>query len=171
MLRSLLLGLALLVAAPALAQGEAAAPASAAASVAADDPVGMENEQTRRVRRLSDELHSPFCPGKTLMTCTSYQAYELRKEMLLMVQEGRSDDEIVKVLKERYGAQVANPPQPWYTALVPFLPYIFLAAVVVFVFRRWRKGGKEAAAVPTAPLTDADAERLARLRALADADD
>ncbi len=166
MLRLLLLSFSLLAATPLLA-----APEAAPASAVAGDETALDNKQTRRVRRLSDELHSPFCPGKTLMTCTSYQAFELRKEMLRMVQEGKSDGEIVELLKTRYGAQVANPPQPWYTALVPFLPYIFLAAVIFYVFRRWRRAGTETAAEAPAPMAAADAERIASLQAMAARDD
>ena len=145
------------------ADGERQAPISAEAQVG-DDVAG------RRVRRLSDELRSPFCPGKTLMTCTSYQAYQLRQEILEMVNAGLGDEAIIEDLKRRYGADVANPPQPWYTALVPALPFVFGAILLAWVARLWIKGSRQRADAQSAASTElvadgADAERLARLRA------
>jgi cytochrome c-type biogenesis protein CcmH/NrfF len=119
----------------------------------------------RRIRRMSEELHSPFCPGKSLMACTSFQAYQLRQEMVVMARAGKDDDQIVADLKVRYGTEVANPPQPWYTALVPFLPYIFGAIVLLIVARRWMIGARdEPESQEVAPDGD-EAARLARLRA------
>jgi hypothetical protein len=83
-----------------------------------------EAEADRRVAALAEELKSPFCPGKTLMTCTSNQAYTLRKEMHEMVLRGLSNDEVIAELKLRYGDEVENPPQPWYTFFVPLMPYL-----------------------------------------------
>ncbi|MCA9537935.1 MAG: cytochrome c-type biogenesis protein CcmH [Myxococcales bacterium] len=158
-----------LLAAPAAAQTEPAAPPAPAAA-AAESPTppadeGAIDEASRRVRRMADELRSPFCPGKTLMTCTSSNAYDLRKEMLNMVNEGYADDEIMRLLIERYGDQISNPPQPWYTFFVPFLPFLVLAGLLFWLVRRWRNRGVAEAPAPTLPEAGADADRLARLRA------
>lgn len=144
------LGSGLLGATPAHAQ----APASAAM-----DDVQVE----RRVRKLSDELKSPYCPGKTLMTCTSYQAFELRREMAAMVKSGQTDAQIIAILNDRFDNQVSNPPQPWYTFIVPFLPYVLGAILILVVLRRWVRKDEDAADQP-AP-TQEDDPRLARLRA------
>lgn len=153
--RVLCLGL-LLAPAPLVAQ----APASAEAQA----PVSMDDVQVdRRVRKLSDELKSPYCPGKTLMTCTSYQAFELRREMKQMVRSGQSDAEIIALLNDRFDNDVSNPPQPWYTIVVPFLPYVLGALLIVIVLRRWaRKEGDDEDA--PAPVSEDD-PKLATLRA------
>ena len=116
----------------------------------------------RRVRKLSDELKSPYCPGKTLMTCTSYQAFELRGEMKQMVRSGRSDAEIIALLNDRFDNDVSNPPQPWYTIVVPFLPYVLGALLIVIVLRRWAR--KEDDDDGPAPVSEDD-PKLANLRA------
>lgn len=163
-LRSLLLALwALGVWAPA-APAQPSAVAQSAPAQAGTEDLG------RRVQRLSDELRSPFCPGKTLMTCTSPQAYHLRQEMTELVQAGYSDEDIVAELKVRYGADIANPPQPWYTAIVPALPFVFGALMLAWVGHLWLRGARQRADAQSALATDlqpegADAERLAQLRA------
>ena len=136
----------------------------APASLVAQAPASMDEVQVeRRVRKLSDELKSPFCPGKTLMTCTSYQAFELRREMAQMVQDGQTDAAIIALLNDRFDNDVSNPPQPWYTIVVPFLPYVLGALLIVIVVRRWaRKDGDDDDA--PAPVSEDD-PKLASLRA------
>ncbi|MEE2789424.1 MAG: cytochrome c-type biogenesis protein CcmH [Myxococcota bacterium] len=158
--------------APAQAKGQATATPGAPTPSTAQgaerlDPV------LRRVRQLSDELRSPFCPGKTLMTCTSSQAFDLRRDIEVMVRAGKTDAQIIVELKEKYGDDVSNPQQPWYTFFVPFLPFIVLAGLIFWVIQRWRKGD-DAADTGSADLGQvmvsentgaSDAERLKRLRA------
>lgn len=145
------------------------APVPAAAEPGADAPAPEElNEAAvdRRVRRLSDELRSPFCPGKSIMTCTSSQAYTLRQEMRDMVLSGQSDEELIAALALRYGDDIRNPPQPWYTVLVPFLPFIFGAVLVFWILRRWRRGARAPQAdVGAEAVSATDEARLKRLRA------
>jgi cytochrome c-type biogenesis protein CcmH/NrfF len=138
--------------------------ASAEVDPNALDPVA------RRVSRLASELHSPFCPGKTLLTCTSYQAVEVRREISALAEEGKKDAEIIKLLQAKYGdhfkkgRQLANPVQPWYTIIVPFLPFVLLGCLLIWVFRRWRRPAEEDdVATPAAPTAE-DEARLARLR-------
>ena len=134
----------------------------------------------RRVNQLADELRSPFCPGKTLMTCTSSRAYDLRREMEAMAREGKSNQEIIAELKTKYGDDVSNPTQPWYTFFVPFLPFIVLGGLLFWVVRRWRTRGEEhdvgsadfgksvnSTTNDGSPDNDAadEAEKLAKLRA------
>ena len=103
----------------------------------------VEADASKRVNRLSDELKSPFCPGKTLLTCTSYQAFALRKEMTEMILAGKSDQEILTALRESFGEILENPPQPWYTILVPIMPFILGALIALWMFSRWLNGSKQ----------------------------
>lgn len=153
--------------APARAQAPEAAPAAPAEVAPLDGEGSAVDEVGRRTRRLADELRSPFCPGKTLMTCTSYQAFELRREMREMIEQGLTDEQIITALVARHGEEVRNPPQPWYTVLVPVLPFIVLGVLLFWIFRKWKE--RDARAEPSAaPQIDpADAERLARLKARA----
>lgn len=147
----------------------ASIPALATPALAQEAPatteITEENKIDRRVRRLSDEMRSPFCPGKTIMACTSGQAYTLRQEMRDMVVSGLSDEEIMTQLAERYGEDIRNPPQPWYTVVVPFLPFVFGGILVVLVLRRWRRGAKAREQAPPKEDEEVDSAALAKLRA------
>lgn len=151
--------------------GPAAAPpvalpsqGSPAAPVLVDES-GEVDAAGRRVTRLADELRSPFCPGKTLVTCTSYQAFELRREMREMVERGMDDAAIIAALVDRHGEEVRNPPQPWYTVLVPLLPFLVLGVLLFWIFRKWKERDDRRDIAPAGEIDAADAERLARLRA------
>ena len=125
-------------------------------------------DASKRVNRISDQLKSPFCPGKTLLTCTSPQAYELRKEMSQMIIDGRSDDEILAALRDSFGEKLENPPQPWYTVLVPILPFVFGALIAAWVFSSWLRGSRlstesEENEPASKELSKADEERLREL--------
>jgi cytochrome c-type biogenesis protein CcmH/NrfF len=131
-----------------------------------------EQEVAKRVAKLSDLLKSPFCPGKTLLNCTSYQAFEVRKEMKDWAVECLTDDEIIAKLRVRFGESVENPPQPWYTVFVPFLPFVIGAILLVFVLLTWRRRIQANQADDTAiEATPEDIERLAKLRARVAADE
>ena len=131
--------------------------APVAANAVSDDDVA------RRISKLSDQLKSPFCPGKTLLTCTSGRAYDLRQEMRAMMLAGKSDAQVIADLELRYGDDISNPPQPWYTFFVPFLPWVVGILLVGWALRRWLRAGKLA--------SEADLERLARLRRQIDEED
>lgn len=122
----------------ALGNGVAVADDQIAVAVSAE----VEAEASKRVNRLSDELKSPFCPGKTLLTCTSYQAFALRKEMTEMILAGKSDAEILAALRDSFGEILENPPQPWYTILVPVMPFILGALIAAWMFSRWLRGAQ-----------------------------
>ena len=110
---------------------------------ATQDEISKDAEASKRVNRLSDQLKSPFCPGKTLLTCTSSQAYDLRQEMRNMIMQGKNDAEILEALRGSFGDSLENPPQPWYTVLVPIMPFILGALLALAIFSMWLKGSKK----------------------------
>ena len=124
-----------------------------------------DEEAARRTRQMSDELKSPYCPGKSLLTCTSGQAYDLRNEIKAMMVAGKTNAEIIDTLELRFGDEITNPPQPWYTFFVPFLPWVVGILLVGWVLRRWLKRGETETPSPQVAPSEADRERLARLRA------
>ena len=147
-----------------------------------DGPVnrGQLDKVAQRVSRLSDQMNSPYCKGKTLKTCTSPNAAKLRREIESMMRRGLSDDEVIKQLQVRFPeTTLSNPEQPWYTFFVPFLPYIFGASIILVMLMAWRRGdapGRVAMAEVELGNTgrgtnEEREERLARLRSRVHGDD
>ncbi|MFN3198552.1 MAG: cytochrome c-type biogenesis protein CcmH [Bradymonadia bacterium] len=126
-----------------------------------------ETEANRLASKLADQLKSPFCPGKTLLTCTSGKAFEVRREIKIWLSEGKSKEEVLQLLQERYGDDIRTPPQPWLTGLVPILPFVLGGGVLGIAVLLWRKRGALASDEEDLPELSDDPEtqaRLARLR-------
>ena len=132
--------------APLSAQEKQSAGGSVAALREAREAAALEAKATARAAALGDLLNSPFCPGKTLSTCTSSQAFELRKEMQALIKEGKSDEEILARLRRAFDLMsLEAPPQPWYVMLVPILPFVFGGLLSLWFFARWRDPRRERA--------------------------
>jgi len=133
-----------------------------------------EDKINSRVNALSDQLKSPFCPGKTLTTCTSPDALNLRVRMKQMMVDGMTDEAIILKLNEEYGEKLDNPEQPDATVLIYILPLILVSLATLVVFWSWSRGKKNRGfsdALDTMGSDGADAEdpsvreeRLAKLR-------
>lgn len=160
-----------------LAAGFAAAPALASETPASEGAkaggLSMQSA-SERSQRIADVLRSPFCPGKTLLTCTSGQAFTARQEIRDRLVAGEDEESIIDDFKTRYGDNIVNPPQPWYAVISPFIPALVGVLVLGAVTWRWRRARTNegpAAAPVDAQTAGADADRLARLRRQVSAED
>ena len=102
-----------------------------------------------RFRALSAELRCVMCQNQSLADSNAQIAEDLRRQVLDLMREGKSDDEIKAYLVARYSDFVLyNPPVKPTTWLLWFGPALILlggAAVLVVVVRR------RAAAAPAVP--------------------
>lgn len=96
-----------------------------------------------RFHALTAELRCVQCQNQSLADSNAQIAHDLRREVLKLMHEGRSDAQIKQFLVERYGAFVLYRPQmDASTALLWFGPGILLIggalALVLHVRRRAR---------------------------------
>ncbi|PYC21134.1 cytochrome c-type biogenesis protein CcmH [Aquipseudomonas alcaligenes] len=129
---------------------------------AAIDTYEFKDEVEReRFRSLTEELRCPKCQNQNIADSNAPIATDLRREIYRMLDEGRSDKEIVDFLVMRYGDFVMyKPPLDSRTWLLWYGPFglLGLGAVVlcVLVLRR-RKVERAPAQVA---LSAAERERL-----------
>ncbi|WP_028239447.1 cytochrome c-type biogenesis protein [Stutzerimonas azotifigens] len=132
---------------------------------AAIDTYEFDSEAEReRYRTLTEELRCPKCQNQNIADSNSPIAMDLRREIYRMLEEGRSNDEIVDYLVARYGDFVRyRPPLNSTTLLLWYGPagllVIGFGVVVVMLVRR-RRG---AARPENHSLSEAERERLASL--------
>ena len=70
-------------------------------------------ERERVLAELSNELMSPYCPGRTIASCPSGQARKLEDHILAEAQAGKTREEIEQSLVERFGPEIIGyAPQP-----------------------------------------------------------
>ena len=136
--------------------------APAFAQTATPEMPPMSPELELRLKKLETELRCLVCQNQTLAESPAGLAGDLRREVRLLADAGKNDEEIKQHLKARYGDFVLyKPPVESKTWLLWFGPFLLLmggAVVVVVIARRTR-------AVPAAPaeLSEQDKSRARKL--------
>ena len=125
---------------------------------------GKANEsEAQRIRDLSEKLRCLVCQNQSLADSNAELAEDLRKEVRTQVAAGKTDEQIVGYMVERYGDFVLyEPPFKATTALLWIGPFVLLAAgavALVAVLRRRRAAPEEQ------PLGPDDRRLVERVRA------
>jgi cytochrome c-type biogenesis protein CcmH/NrfF len=133
-------------------------------SVALLAPWNVAQAQTpdERAADISREVMSPFCPGLTLHDCPTRAAEELRERIERWAATGRSDEAIMRALRDEYGPGIRAVPEDTY--IVWLLPGLVLAGGLTLAYvvsRRWTRAGNAAASTPE--LASAGAAERGRL--------
>jgi cytochrome c-type biogenesis protein CcmH len=105
--------------------------ATGAAQTVADDPA-ME----ARLRNLSQELRCLVCQNETLADSRADLADDLRREIREQMKAGKSDQEIIAFLTQRYGDFVLYRPRVRpVTYLLWFGPFVLLVGGMLVLYR------------------------------------
>lgn len=122
----------------------------------AEDPV---TEQ--RMIALSENLRCLVCQNESLAGSRAELAQDLRQEIREMIRAGKSDDQIVEYLIQRYGDFVLyNPQVKPLTWLLWFGPFaLLIGAVGGLYFYIKRRGGRPV----DEPLSEEEEKRVADL--------
>ena len=122
------------------------------------------NEEQQRFQRLSDELRCPKCQNTNLSGSDAGLATDLRRIVSQMIQEGRTDKEIVQFMFTRYGDFILYRPRlTLATSALWFGPWVFLA-LGFWVLSRLLKRGRQPDAEQA--LTDTEQKTLADILSL-----
>ncbi|MDT4956060.1 MAG: cytochrome c-type biosis protein CcmH [Acidobacteriota bacterium] len=121
-----------------------------------DDPV-LE----KRVMALAENLRCLVCQNETLAGSHADLAVDLRQQIREQMKAGKSDQEIIAFMTERYGDFVLfKPPVKMTTYLLWFGPFALLAAgvVVQFIYLKRRRER-----VRDQPLSESERKRVEAL--------
>ncbi len=98
------------------------------------------NKQQTRAIKLSRELRCPQCLNQNLMESNSPIAKDLRLVVYKMVDEGKTDDQIIEFMTQRFGDFVLyNPkfePKTYLLWLGPLLLFLLFIIITIAVIRR-----------------------------------
>ena len=124
-----------------------------------------DDAQRQRFAELTRELRCPKCQNQDIADSNAPIAADLRREIHRLMQDGKSDQQIIDFLVDRYGEFVRyRPALTARTSLLWFGPALMLLVGLgggVLIVRR-RRAHADAAATTLDP---AERERLARLLA------
>ena len=119
----------------------------------ADDPV---TEQ--RLISISEEMRCLVCQNESLAGSRSDLANDLRREIRILIKEGKSDDQIRSFMVERYGDFVLyRPPVKPVTWLLWIGPFVILGLGIAGLLMYLRRRNSS---VPNVMLTDADNQKI-----------
>ncbi|MFB3828739.1 MAG: cytochrome c-type biogenesis protein CcmH [Bryobacteraceae bacterium] len=95
-----------------------------------------------RIETLEKSVLAPCCYKDPVSRHQSDASTKVKLEIRKMVEEGKSDGEILATFRQRYGDKVVitpeKDPSPWVVA-TPWLAGLAGAALVGWILRAWRK--------------------------------
>jgi cytochrome c-type biogenesis protein CcmH len=102
---------------------------------AIDDHQLADPEQQKTYELINSELRCLVCQNQTIADSNAELAGDLRRQVFEMLQQGKSKDEIIQFMTERYGDFVLyNPPLKTKTALLWLGPIAFLITGLIMIF-------------------------------------
>ncbi len=114
-------------------------------------------EEEEHFKGLIEQLRCLVCQNQSLADSDAELAHDLRAEVYNMVQEGKSDKQIVEFLVTRYGDFVLyNPPVKPSTWLIWFGPFVLLLLAAALLLRSLRRQQQ----APQQEISDTDRKRL-----------
>jgi cytochrome c-type biogenesis protein CcmH len=124
----------------------------------------MSPELEVRLKKLETELRCLVCQNQTLAESPAGLAGDLRREIRLLADQNKSNEEIKEHLRARYGDFVLyRPPVDGKNYLLWFGPFALLIGGAILLWMMSRRRAASAKRLPTAPI---DADVLARGNAL-----
>ena len=96
--------------------------------------------EEQHFKDLIEELRCLVCQNQSLVDSDAELAHDLRAEVYDMIQDGKSDEEIVEFLVARYGDFVLyNPPIKPSNYLIWFGPFVLLLVAGILLLRAVRR--------------------------------
>jgi len=105
------------------------------------DTYDFKNQADRtRAVELAKSLRCPQCQNQNLVESNSPIAYDLRIEVYKMVDEGKTNQQIIDTMTARFGNFVNyKPPFQWNTALLWLLPILLLIGAFALILFSTKK--------------------------------
>jgi len=129
--------------------------------IAKDAQPNEDPQIEARMKNLTQQLRCLVCQNETLAESHADLAEDLRREIREQMKAGKSDQEILSFLTQRYGDFVLyNPPVKATTYLLWFGPFVLLVAGAAVLYR-YLKRRREL--IEERPLTAEERSRAEKL--------
>lgn len=105
-------------------------------------PLAEDEAVEKRMVAISDEMRCLVCQNESLSGSHAELAQDLRREIRTMIKEGKTDQEIMDFMVNRYGDFVRyRPPMKATTYLLWFGPFLLLAVAIAALVNYLRRRG------------------------------
>ena len=96
-----------------------------------------------RFQSLTNELRCMVCQNQTIAESNAGLAVDLKKQVAKQINEGKTDDQILNFMEERYGEFVLyNPPVSLENSLLWLTPFVVLAIAVFILIAALKRQSK-----------------------------
>lgn len=103
-----------------------------------------QNNIDSTVQELSEEIMSPYCPGRTLSSCPSDDARKLRIQIKTQLEQGYSKDAIKRQLIGMFGKDIKGTPDNNSFGIIAWtLPFIVITICCFLLINYIRKDNKK----------------------------
>ncbi len=110
-----------------------------------------------------NSLMSPYCPGRSLLDCTSSQAAELREWIVDQEKAGRRREDVEEQIYQQFGDVVLQAPRASGFGLAAYVTPIVgvvVGAIVLAVFLRRQAAAGRKTPAPVAAPPDPELDRI-----------
>ena len=116
-----------------------------------------------RVNKIAEDLRCLTCMGQSIADSHSDFSTDMRREIRDMLTKGKSDQDVMDFMVQRYGDFVLyKPPVKTSTWLLWGGPFVLLIVALAVLLAKLRKRDKQ---IPAAELTSQDHDAAAKLLA------
>jgi cytochrome c-type biogenesis protein CcmH len=125
------------------------------------------SDQNRRIRKLEGSLMAPCCYSQTIDVHMSTEAAQMRDEVSNMVLTGKSDDEILRFYRAKYGETILVVPAGTAGLLAFGIPTgvaLLALALTFWLAQSLCKRSVRASTLDPAQMQSASPEMLERIR-------
>jgi cytochrome c-type biogenesis protein CcmH len=96
-----------------------------------------------RFQSLTNELRCMVCQNQTIAESNAGLAVDLKKQVAKQINEGKTDDQILHFMEERYGEFVLyNPPVSLENSLLWLTPFVVLIIAVLILISALKRQNK-----------------------------
>jgi cytochrome c-type biogenesis protein CcmH len=140
---------------------------SPAAVIALDYQRFSNPEQQEAYESLTSELRCLVCQNQTIADSNAELAGDLRRQVYEMLQQGKTREEIIQFMTQRYGDFVLyKPPFKGKTSLLWIAPVVFLLIGLITVGLLIQRKKTAALLYSQAARGDEETEKRAKIRSL-----
>jgi len=124
-------------------------------------------EQQETYETLTKELRCLVCQNQTIADSNAELAADLRRQVYEMLQQGKSKQEVIQFMTDRYGDFVLyKPPFKGKTSVLWIAPVVFLLMGLITVFFFIRRKKAAANQQTKAGALETDIEKQKKIRSL-----
>jgi cytochrome c-type biogenesis protein CcmH len=125
-------------------------------------PMAPDPDLEKRVEEVSSELRCLVCQNQTIADSHAELAIDLKNQVRDMLRDGKSNEDVVNYMVERYGDFVRyKPPMNPATWFLWFGPGVLIVGGLVVLFATLRKRHRRV--VAAAPLSADDTKKIEEL--------